>query len=91
MMGKYWSILTKLRMPFYQRVDMALHHLWHDITGRHSFSSGFYAIDWWSYYKFVKGEEPPDHCYMDDPAWNPEERARLLTFRSSASTAREEE
>jgi len=81
-MTKYWMILTKLRMPLYQRIDMVLHHLWSDITGRHSFSSGFYAIDWWGYQKYVADIEPESWTYGDDPAWTPEERKRLLIHGS---------
>ena len=77
-MNKYKAILTKLRMPLWQRIDMMLRHLFG------GFSSGFYAIDWWSYQKFVADFEPEDWTYTDDPAWTPEERARLL-IRGSAS------
>ena len=71
-MNKYKAILTKLRMPLWQRIDMAIHHLFG------SFASGFYAIDWWGYQKYVECITPSEWTYGDDPAWTPEERSRLL-------------
>ena len=74
----YWMILTKLKMPSWGRTWMFFAILWSDFVSHKGWGAGGHAIDWWGYYKFVRGEDPPEYCYMDDPAWTPKERERLL-------------